>query len=150
MKLDGCNALITGASAGIGREFARQLTTRARTLVLVARREQRLNELREEILNRNAHLNVHVRVVDLCRKSHVDEVIRWLEQNKIEIDFLINNSGVGDVGPFTTSPPQRNDKMLQVNIVALTTLTRLFAANDLAKKRRDSQRQLIGGISADS
>src|SRR6516165_5104120 len=135
MKLDGCNALITGASAGIGREFARQLTTRARTLVLVARREQRLNELREEILNRNAQLNVHVRVVDLCRKSHVDEVIRWLEQNKIEIDFLINNAGLGDIGPFATSPPQRNDEMLQVNIVALTTLTRALLPQMISRKR---------------
>jgi len=134
MKLDGCNALITGASAGIGREFARQLTTRARTLVLVARREQRLNELRDEILNRNAQLNVHVRVVDLCRKSHVDEVVRWLEQNKIEIDFLINNAGVGDVGPFATSPPQRNDKMLQVNIVALTTLTRALLPQMISRR----------------
>ena len=49
MKLDGCNALITGASAGIGREFARQLANRARSLVLIARREQTLNELRDEL-----------------------------------------------------------------------------------------------------
>src|SRR5256885_708171 len=69
MKIDGCNALITGASAGIGREFARQLATRARTLVLVARRVQRLNELRDDLRNRNAQLNVHVRVVDLCEKG---------------------------------------------------------------------------------
>src|SRR5207245_8114214 len=49
MNLENCNALITGGSAGIGREFARQLATRARSLVLVARREQRLNELRDEL-----------------------------------------------------------------------------------------------------
>src|SRR2546422_997024 len=124
MKIDGCSALITGASAGIGCEFARQLATRARTLVLVARREQRLNELCDELRSRNTNLNVHVRVVDLCYKSQIDELVRWLDKYKIEIDFLINNAGLGDYGPFATSPPQRNDEMILVNVRALTTLVR--------------------------
>jgi short-subunit dehydrogenase len=135
MKLDNCTALITGASAGIGREFARQLASRARTLVLVARREERLNELRNELRNRNAQLNVHVRVVDLCHKLQINELVPWLEQNKIDIDFLINNAGLGDVGPFATSPPARNDEMLQVNIVALTTLTRALLPQMISRKR---------------
>ena len=80
MKIDGCSALITGASAGIGRELARQLANRARTLILVARREERLNELRDELRNLNAQLNMHVRVVDLCRKSEINELIDWLPQ----------------------------------------------------------------------
>jgi len=135
MKIDGCSALITGASAGIGREFARQLANRARTLVLVARREERLNELRDELRNLNAQLNVHVRVVDLCHKSEINELIEWLNQNKIDIDFLINNAGLGDYGPFASSPPHRNDEMLQVNIVALTTLTRALLPQMIARKR---------------
>lgn len=135
MKLDNCSALITGASAGIGRECARQLASRARTLVLAARREQRLIELRDELRNRNPRLNVHSRVVDLCDKSQIDELIRWLEQNKIDIDFLVNNAGLGDVGPFTASPPQRNAEMLQVNIVALTMLTRALLPQMNSRKR---------------
>jgi len=135
MKIEGCTALITGASAGIGRELARQLASRARALVLVARREQRLNELRDEFRNRNAKLNVHVRVVDLCDKSQIEELVRWLEENKIEIDFLINNAGLGDVGPFATSPPQRNNEMLQVNVVALTMLTRALLPQMISRKR---------------
>ena len=67
MKIDGCCALITGASAGIGREFARQLGSRARGLVLVARRADRLNELRDELLTRDPNLSFHVRAVDLYR-----------------------------------------------------------------------------------
>ena len=124
MQLHNCTALITGASAGIGREFARQLASSARTLVLLARREQRLNELRDELRNQNAQLTVHTYVADLCDKSQIEELVRWLDQNKIEVDFLINNAGLGDVGPFASSPPKRNDEMLEVNIVALTTLTR--------------------------
>jgi short-subunit dehydrogenase len=135
MKINGCNALITGASAGIGREFARQLASRARTLVLIARRERRLNELRDELRNQNAQLNVHVCVVDLCDKTQIDELIRSLSENKIDIDFLINNAGLGDVGPFATSPPQRNDEMLQVNVVALTHLTRRLLPQMISQKR---------------
>lgn len=135
MNLDNCTALITGASAGIGREFAQQLASRARTLVLVARREERLNELRNELRKRNPQLNVHVHAVDLCDRSQIDELVRWLEQNKIEIDFLINNAGLGDYGPFATSPPDRNDEMLQVNIVALTTLTRALLPQMISRKR---------------
>jgi uncharacterized protein len=135
MKIEGCNALITGASAGIGREFARQLASRVGTLVLVARREERLNELRDELQNRNAQLNVHVRVVDLCHKSQIDELVAWLNQSKIDIDFLINNAGLGDAGPFATSPPKRNDEMLQVNVVALTALTRALVPQMISRKR---------------
>jgi short-subunit dehydrogenase len=135
MKIDGSNVLITGASAGIGREFARQLATRARTLVLVARREQRLNELHDELRNRNAQLNVQVRVVDLCDKSQIDELVRWLAQNKIDIDFLINNAGLGDYGSVATSDIERDNRIIQVNIAALTFLTRQLLPRMIERKR---------------
>jgi len=135
MKIDDSIVLITGASAGIGREFARQLGSRARSLVLVARREQRLSELRDELRNRNPQLNVHVRAVDLCDKSQIDELVRWLEENKIEIDFLINNAGLGDYGSFATSPSERDDEMLQVNVVALARLTRGLLPQMVLRKR---------------
>ncbi len=159
MKIDGCSALITGASAGIGREFARQLAGRARCLVLVARREQRLLELRDELIARNRNLNVvaaaanaspartcgpeprsataatiHVRVVDLADKSQIDELIAWLERERIDIDLLINNAGLGDLGPFATSDWARVDQVIQVNMTALTLLTRRLLPPMLAKK----------------
>jgi short-subunit dehydrogenase len=135
MKINGCNALITGASAGIGREFARQLASRARTLVLIARRERRLNELRDELRNQNAQLNVHVRVVDLSDKSQIDELVRWLQENKIDIDFLINNAGIGDQGPFATIEPGRLNAMIQINITALTLFTRKLLPQMISQKR---------------
>jgi short-subunit dehydrogenase len=135
MKLDGCMALITGASAGLGREFARQLAKRARGLVLVARRGDRLNELRTEVLACDPNLIVHVRIVDLCEQSQINDLTKWVEEEKIDIDLLINNAGLGDVGPFATSDPLRNHEILQVNVVALTALTRALLPQMLSRKR---------------
>ena len=135
MKIDGCTALLTGASAGIGREFARQLANRARAIVLIARREQRLNELREELRNRNAQLTIHTRVVDLCDKSQIDDLVSWLEQNKIDIDLLINNAGLGDYGAVATSDIERDDRIIQVNVAALTFLTRQLLPGMIERRR---------------
>jgi short-subunit dehydrogenase len=134
MKLDGCNALITGASAGLGREFARQLAGRARSLVLVARREQKLNELRDELMQQNPNLSVHVRKTNLADLAQLEELIAWLEREKIDVDLLINNAGLGNLGPFATSDPTRNEQMMLVNMVALTSLTRRLLPGMIARK----------------
>src|SRR5438128_331011 len=135
MKLDDCSALITGASAGIGREFARQLANRAGSLVLVARRSERLADLSEELIKRNPRLNIHVRVVDLADKLQIERLIEWLSQEKIDIDLLINNAGLGDSGPFATSDPARNQQIMLVNMIALTSLTRRLLPQMIARKR---------------
>lgn len=135
MKLDGCSALITGASSGIGREFALQLASRSRAIVLVARRSERLADLRDELLNRNPNLNVHVRVIDLADKPQIESLVDSLVCDKIEVDLLINNAGLGDSGPFAASDPIRNEQMALVNIVALTSLTRRLLPQMIAKRR---------------
>jgi short-subunit dehydrogenase len=135
MKIKGCRALITGASAGLGREFARQLATRAASMVLVARREERLHELRHELGQLDPSLNVHIRRTDLANPAEVDELTAWLEREKIDVDLLINNAGVGDFGPFATIDPARLDQILSVNIVVLTRLTRKLLPGMIAKKR---------------
>jgi short-subunit dehydrogenase len=132
---EGSSALITGASAGSGREFARQLAGRAGSLVLVARRRERLEELRDELLKRDPNLSVHVRVTDLSDESAVIDLCDWLEREKIAIDLLINNAGLGDLGPFATSELQRVKEMLAVNVTALTLLTRLLLPGMIARKR---------------
>lgn len=134
MKLDGCTTLITGASAGIGREFARQLASRASALVLVARRRERLVELRDELIALNPHLNVHVRAVDLRQPSEIDALYSWLARENIEIDFLINNAGVGDHGPFVASDSARVDDMIRININALTALTHRLLQPMIARR----------------
>ena len=104
MKLDDdSSALITGASAGIGREFARQLAGRARSLILIARREQELNELRDELKQQHPNLTIHIRKTDLADLAQLNELAGWLEAESIDVDLLINNAGLGDSGPFATS-----------------------------------------------
>jgi short-subunit dehydrogenase len=135
MKIDGCSTLITGASAGIGREFARQLASRARLIVLVARRSERLAQLRDELLNRNPSLDVHVRDVDLVDKAQIGLLIESLARDNIDVDLLINNAGLGDSGPFAKSDPTRNEQIILVNVLALTSLTRHLLPQMIAKRR---------------
>ena len=135
MKLDGCSALITGASAGIGREFARQLAGRGRSLILVARREQKLNELCEDLKQQHPNLTVHICKTDLANLTQLKELVAWLEREKIDVDLLINNAGLGDLGPFAASDPIRNEQMTLVNMVALTSLTRHLLPQMIARKR---------------
>jgi uncharacterized protein len=124
MKLDGCRALITGASSGIGRELARQLAPRAKLLVLVARRTDRLEELRRELRAARPNLRVEIRTTDLAKAEEVRHLIDWAESEKFLIDLLINNAGLGDLGAFATADPEKLDQMMLVNMVGLTRLTR--------------------------
>jgi uncharacterized protein len=135
MRIDGCSSLITGASAGIGREFARQLAGRARSLILLARREQKLTELRDELRQQYPNLTVHIRRTDLGDLAQLKELMAWLDHEKIEVDLLINNAGLGDVGPFAASDPIRNEQIALVNMVALTSLTRHLLPQMIARKR---------------
>jgi hypothetical protein len=135
MKIDGCSALITGASVGIGREFARQLAGRARSLIFVARREQELNELRDELSQQYPNLTVRIRKTDLADSAQLKELMVWLDYEKIDVDLLINNAGLGDSGPFATSDPIRNEQMMLVNMAALTSLTRHLLPPMIARKR---------------
>ena len=133
MNLEGCNALITGASAGIGREFARQLGSRVRSLILIARREERLNELRDELNQRYPKLAISFRKTDLADLAQLNELLAWLDHERIDVDLLINNAGLGDSGAFATSNPIRNEQMILVNIGALTALTRHLLPRMIAR-----------------
>lgn len=135
MRIDGCTVLITGASAGIGREFARQLAGCARAMVLVARRRDRLEELRSELAARNASLTVHIHTSDLSRDDDVEALGAALERDGIAVDFLINNAGVGDRGAFATGEPQRARDIVLVNMLSLTLLTRRLLPSMLERRR---------------
>lgn len=123
---DGCTALITGASSGLGEEFAWQLAPYAHSLVLVARRNERLEALSEELRAIHPGLVVRVYVADLADESRRCALAEWLEEEKIAVDFLINNAGLGDRGRFDSSEWSRVRAMLDVNIAALTHLSHLL------------------------
>lgn len=134
MKLDDCNALITGASAGIGREFARQLAGRARSMILVARRDDRLIELADELKREHPNVVVHVRKADLGDLEHLRDFLESIDRDKLEVDLLINNAGLGDSGPFAQSDPDRNKEMTLLNVATLTSITRHFLPGMIAKR----------------
>lgn len=134
-RLDGCSALITGASAGIGMEFARQLAGRATALVLVARREDRLMQLRDELTKRDANLAIVVRATDLSQAGEIQSLIDWLNEQQIAIDFLINNAGLGDYGSFATSDQNRVREIVAVNMAAVTQLTHALLPQMIERRR---------------
>jgi short-subunit dehydrogenase len=123
---EGCTALITGASSGLGEEFARQLAPYAQALVLVARRLDRLNILKAELEGAYRSLTVHVYGADLGREDQRVAFVNWLPSQQLSIDFLINNAGLGDRGPFESSDWNRIRTILDVNISALTHLIHLL------------------------
>ena len=133
MNLDDCSAVITGASAGIGREFARQLASRAKLLVLVARRRDRLEQLRTELVARNPALLVNIRETDLSNLEQTMQLAALLTNEPI--DLLINNAGVGDRGSFATADPIHVNEQVLVNVLALTALTRALLPRMIAQKR---------------
>ena len=126
-------ALITGASGGIGLELARLFAADGIHLVLVARTQDALEKLASEL--QSAH-SIRTRVIaaDLSHPSAPDELYKTLQDESIPVDYLINNAGFGIRENF-----ERNDlkdilEMLQLNITALTHLTRLFLPGMLTKK----------------
>lgn len=120
---EGCTALITGASSGLGEEFVRQLAPAAATLVLVARRGDRLESLKRELEEKHPGLRALVYVADLTDTSQVEGLLRWLRDTGVRINFLVNNAGMGDKGAFATSDWAKIRAVLELNIVALTRLT---------------------------
>jgi uncharacterized protein len=119
----GCTVLVTGASAGIGREFARQLAPVVSSMILVARRGDRLEALELELKVINPDLDVFYRALDLRNHQDLAKFCDWLEESGLAVDLLINNAGLGDRGRFADSDWDKVNAMLRVNIEALTYLT---------------------------
>jgi hypothetical protein len=118
-------ALITGASAGIGAAFAQALAARQTNLVLVARSEDKLYSLAQQ-LQAQYPIQVEVLVQDLTAPDAATSVFESVTQKNISIDLLINNAGFGTYGSFSESSLPKQIEMIQLNISALVELTYLF------------------------
>ncbi len=128
-------ALITGASAGLGTDFARQLSPRCRHLILVARRLDRLESLQAELLVLHPGLRIDCRQVDLQQSAEVESLLQWLREGNLPIDCLVNNAGLGDVGDLASAEWTRIFPMLEVNMVALTRLTYALLPAMVARRK---------------
>lgn len=133
--LEGGNILITGASSGIGRAMARQLAPLARGVALVARRRARLEDLAAELRALNPGLVVSVLPCDLADLEALDAMVADALEALGQVDVLINNAGFGDFTLFEQSDWHKVNQMLQLNVVALTRLTRQLVGPMVARRR---------------
>lgn len=124
----GQTALVTGASSGLGADFARELARRGCHLVLVARREEALQRLAEELTERHG-ARATVLALDLGQPQAPQRLHDALSERGIQVDVLVNNAGFGIHGAFLEIPFERERQMLELDIIALVHLTKLFAAD---------------------
>ncbi|MEA5512157.1 SDR family oxidoreductase [Crocosphaera sp. UHCC 0190] len=120
-------ALITGASSGIGRAFAQELALRETNLILVARSQDKLYQLAQEIQGQTS-LAVDVIVQDLTEPEAGQKVYNQVKDLGRTVDLLINNAGFGDYGPFAERNLSQQLNMIQLNVTVLVELTHLFLA----------------------
>ena len=131
-QLEGKTALVTGASSGLGTDFATILAERRCNLVLVARREDRLEKLARELRERHG-VQVHVIALDLAPLDAPQQLYDRIRSLGLQIEVLVNNAGFGVFGPFVDVPWEREREMLLLDIVALVHLTKLFARDLVAR-----------------
>ena len=121
-------ALVTGASAGIGLEIARYLAVKGYDLILTARREDRLQKLRRQILEKYPEREVHVIPADLSKR---EECTRLFEEScrlagSQNIDFVVNNAGMGVYGRFLETDLEKELTLIDLNVTSVHILSKLF------------------------
>ena len=138
--------LITGASSGLGAEMARQLAARGNDLALCARRTERLEELRDEILEANPSRRVEIRALDVTDEDAVFEVFRAFAEDFGTIDRVIINAGLGKGAPIGTGRHYANRQTAMTNFVA--ALTQAEAAMEIFRAQERGHLVFISSMSA--
>lgn len=127
-------ALVTGASAGIGEELARLHAQKGGDLIIVARRKDRLDDLAAELRDEYG-VDVQVIASDLSKQDAASALFYEVQNRGLEVEILINNAGFGGHGEFHEAELDREQRMMQVNMVALTELTHLFVQGMVERGR---------------
>ena len=128
----GKTALVTGASSGIGVEFARALAERGMHLILVARREDRLKTLATELENKYS-IKVEVLAADLSQPGIANSLYQETQKRGLAVDMLVNNAGFSTFGDFETISAEHEQAEILVNVATLVDLTHVFVPAMLTK-----------------
>ncbi len=121
-------ALITGASSGIGYEIAKELDKKGYNIIAVGRNKERLEKLKNECIN-----DVNIEVIDLSDRENVDKLVS--KYKDIDIDILVNSAGIGAIGDFNEIELKQELEMINLNIVALHILTKVFLDKMIKKDK---------------
>lgn len=127
-------ALVTGASGGIGYELAKLLAKDSWNQILVARSENKLEEVKAELLNINPDIDIKIIKADLSDTDSITYLKQEVNKLNIEVDVLINNAGFGDFGRYWETSSVKEEQMINLNILALTKLTKLFLPKMIQQK----------------
>ncbi len=128
------NVLITGATSGIGYEFAKIFAQNNYNLILCARSKDKLEEIKEKII-REYKVKVLVFSKDLSKENEIKELCNEISENEITVDILINNAGAGYVGEFINESYDKDQSIMKLNMNALTYLTKFFAKQMVKKNK---------------
>jgi uncharacterized protein len=133
--IDDGTVLVTGASSGIGMAIARLLAPRAKALVLVARRGDRLAALAAELTASRPALRVEVVPCDLAKREEIGRLVEEVRSRGLDVDVLVNNAGVGSMGFAEESDAAKTAIMIDLNVTSLTLLTIALLPGMVARRR---------------
>ncbi|MFM6935912.1 MAG: SDR family NAD(P)-dependent oxidoreductase, partial [Flavobacteriales bacterium] len=105
--------MITGASSGIGLEMAKMLAKKNYNLILIARSEQRLNQIQKELTEKH-NVVIQIMLIDLAEKNAAQDIYNQVKENNWQVAGLINNAGFGDYGHFVEMPLNNDEEMIAV------------------------------------
>lgn len=125
-------ALVSGASSGIGEAFARALVRRGQSVVIVARRAERLTQLSQELGGERRALAIPM---DLAAQGAAARLFEQLTRRGIAVELLVNNAGIGTTGRYVLEPPQTTAGILALNVGAALELSRAFLPGMLERRR---------------
>lgn len=126
--------LITGASSGIGFELAKVFASHTYNIILVSRSIEKMEKLAKELMNKYK-IKVHVIAQDLSQPGAAQELFHKVINRNLQVDILVNNAGIGAVGLFHQMEMEKDMEMIQLNIITLTEITKLFSRKMIERRK---------------